>query len=507
MTIRIALCLVALALVVTGLGAQTPEDRLSCQPIDHWLGIAVDSLGDKPTLFYATDVEANKQKSDADPRGVMHPITTSFHPCIRNDGFWLNAFYKNPITHSFEVSTKLGEDPNYKAAADFLESFSKFRGVIEAQDPAKEVSFISGKSTDPVKLTLHSPILTEWVLWIQSGGAACIGEGKDFFEKLDKLDESVYGPTVTSDLRGLYEQMAAADSLKKLDAELKTWKAQKTSLDRGLTELSGDLDGLAAAVLQLPWPATTAKNGKGGPEFCEPFKSYTSAKIKDFVVASKEVLAGRKKVIDDLGKLLDAFARIQAAAVGDQFRLDHVEIPRGQVRIVTVKVIQRKVEFSDTGLKITEGDPLTAEFQVLRRSAVALEFGVGAAYTNVERPKYGTAEENGQTVVASAGTESENLVAAAVLNILFRSDWGPVNPILQLGIGTGEDRPSLLAGVGLRLSGVSRMSLSVGAVFPWAKELRTLEPGSPVSGTAELEADLDTRLQDPELYVGVQYNF
>lgn len=533
------------ALWATPLWAVGPEGRLDCDTLDNWLAIAVDVNGDVARLVYVTDIEAQKQTlARGMIAGAFHPITSSFNPCARQATFSLAARYQNPLTQSIQVSSTLGEDPNFKAVDDFLKSFGQLNDLLKSQGEAKEVSANSAPDRRP--LELRSPLLSEWALWLLASGAACLEDEHSFLQELAEIDSKVYGPAASDGLRDIFGSMTRLDTLAALRSDAITSVSSSATRERMLlADAERGVDSIRAGVAKLNWKQSNAappksdagegataptrkaeqgKAAKGKPqidnqagtldpalqpaELCQPFQRYTEAKLGEFVAAAQAALGKRQQVLADLDELLSAFKRIRDSAINEElYRLDYLEIPRGKTRLVTVKVIPRKTVLVANELKTTEGATMTAEFEVRRRASVALEFGVAAAYTEIERPKYGTADQGGQAVVSDAGNDVEHAVAAATLNILFRSDWGPVNPMLQVGIGTGTERPSLLAGVGLRLSGASRMSVAVGAVFPWAKELRTLAVGSPISGTAELEKDLEIRLQDPELYIALQYNF
>jgi hypothetical protein len=110
-------------------------------------------------------------------------------------------------------------------------------------------------------------------------------------------------------------------------------------------------------------------------------------------------------------------------------------------------------------------------------------------------------------IVSEGKTERSPVVTAAHLNLVF-DIWTDICPMLQLGVGTAKDRPSLLVGGGFRFSKPRKLSLALGCIWTWKKELTDLKVGEKISETIKLDEDLKYYLQNkPSLYIGIQYNF
>lgn len=65
-------------------------------------------------------------------------------------------------------------------------------------------------------------------------------------------------------------------------------------------------------------------------------------------------------------------------------------------------------------------------------------------------------------VIESATPTKVKGVVAAHLNLVLNTWDGLIHPMLQVGVGTGKDAPSILAGGGLRFMQPKRLALTGG---------------------------------------------
>ena len=80
--------------------------------------------------------------------------------------------------------------------------------------------------------------------------------------------------------------------------------------------------------------------------------------------------------------------------------------------------------------------------------------------------------------------------------------------MLQLGVGTGKELPTLLGGFGLRLTKPKKVSIAFGWVLAWKKDLNNLKVGDEIKSTEELDKDLKYSLFGKKsTYIGIQFNF
>ena len=82
--------------------------------------------------------------------------------------------------------------------------------------------------------------------------------------------------------------------------------------------------------------------------------------------------------------------------------------------------------------------------------------------------------------------------------------------MLQVGSAVSKDTPALLLGGGLKLFSLGKGAFAIGggAMIAWVKDLQTLKPGSVVTGTKDIEADLGFS-STPRIrgYLTLQYKF
>lgn len=143
-------------------------------------------------------------------------------------------------------------------------------------------------------------------------------------------------------------------------------------------------------------------------------------------------------------------------------------------------------------------------------SRFATEFSVATVVSTVTPPHYGTTSNgSGQTVVASLGHERTSVSAALLGGFVCRCETGPfVAPMFQVGVTTNKDVPAILLGGGVRLFGLPKGDVAVGAgwMMAWIKDLRSLEEGDVVGGTKDIEADMRS-VRRHGLYLALQYKF
>jgi hypothetical protein len=80
--------------------------------------------------------------------------------------------------------------------------------------------------------------------------------------------------------------------------------------------------------------------------------------------------------------------------------------------------------------------------------------------------------------------------------------------MLQVGASASKDTPGALIGGGIRFFGTKTgLGIGGGLMYAWVKDLQTLQVGSVVTGTAQIDAD-KTRLRGKAGgYFTIQYQF
>lgn len=181
---------------------------------------------------------------------------------------------------------------------------------------------------------------------------------------------------------------------------------------------------------------------------------------------------------------------------------------------VTVKIhkISLTVNERTSALTVEDEEAGSAEFVIRRYSWFLPEIGVGAVFSKMKAPKYGTAtNDEGKTVVARVDDAKVSINPTIMVNFLLRTGAVHLAPMIQIGAMTSKETPALLLGGGVRLFSIGKGDVAIGAgvVAGWVRDLQTLKPGlSVVTGTKDIESDLGfgggPRTRS---YLTIQYKF
>jgi hypothetical protein len=184
-----------------------------------------------------------------------------------------------------------------------------------------------------------------------------------------------------------------------------------------------------------------------------------------------------------------------------------------QMQTVTIKVmtVNLKGDATTTALSTEQQLAGSATFNVRRYSSLTPEVGVGAVFGTIKQPMYGTATNSaGKTIIVRVSDKSLSVNPTILANFVCRCGTGVLVPMLQIGAAVSKTLPAILTGAGLRLFGVGKGDVAIGggAMFAWFKDLRTLQVGQVVSGTAAIDSDLGFS-SSPKVggYFAIQYKF
>jgi len=278
----------------------------------------------------------------------------------------------------------------------------------------------------------------------------------------------------------------------------------KEGLDTGLLAATTTLNSLKGKVDDAVKDATW----KG----CESVTNLTKATATQLVHDGEEIVAQRKLLSDSLKSLGDMLDKYKDRNLWDQagtsFRFASVEPSFDKVQTVAVTVNQRKFDDSKEPIEISETKLSQVTLRIRHHSPFVPEVAAGVAASELRVPKFGTAQKDGKTVVATAGSDYLRTIPSLFFNgiIRFRAE-SFAYPMFQLGVGTGADRPSFLAGIGLRFTHPRHLAVSAGWAVTWFKDLDKLKLGDEVKGTADVEGDLKLRRSSAEPYLCIQYSF
>ena len=166
---------------------------------------------------------------------------------------------------------------------------------------------------------------------------------------------------------------------------------------------------------------------------------------------------------------------------------------------VTIRVTRLQFDVDDSsGALVAMEDVSGSDTLVAQRfSRFGREFAVASVISSITRQDYGTTtNEDGFTVVGRLPRATLSMEPAVLASFVCRCRTGPLlAPMLQAGIATSKDSPALLGGGGIRLIGLPKgdVALGAGGMIGWVKDLGTLQVGDRVGGTSDIEADLEVR--------------
>jgi hypothetical protein len=474
--------------------------------------------------------------------GESPPLRTGMtFSADRDKGMVVDLMFLNPIKYTWSISEQGSDDPTYESARRFVESANAlFKRVSpEVQQPASGVEGASAAFTAeartlskaaappalpkplPALQNLHSPVLVEWAMWMEAErGAACrvVAETQASFEafadqlvdvdkKLVQVKEDKARPS--NEFRALTEKTLQT----LLDAStVKSLNEGVGEARKNLKALKERNDAAEAAIKKID--ASKIAWSKDQKMACELFGRYTNNTTARFVSDATEILKTRRTLVTKLEELVTAVEQVAKRGNKEQdfFHVGDVSLPAGKMKDVTVTIRGREIKIAgDLGdeVRIEEKEEVKVAFRVREAQTFILEFAPGVVFTTVSYPKFGTAEVDGRTVVAEAGSERYYFSAVGMLNVVPNFNWGGLpRPVAQIGLGTGEKYPLLLAGGGLRLLSPIDWSLTFGAAWSWKQRLTDLKLGDTVTGTADVEKDLHYELEPkPAFYIGVQTAF
>jgi|GEM_PF-3648245 len=240
--------------------------------------------------------------------------------------------------------------------------------------------------------------------------------------------------------------------------------------------------------------------------------TYSHQILLQYTATLRELHKSRESLTKSLGELATNLSAILppkngATANSNMIQIGYTKGETDKIHVSTIKIKYRDIDVKDNVLKTTPDDSKSTSFQVrVRRYApIVVEVSGGVFYSNVAYEQY-NADQN---VVTKAKSLKSPTVAAAGLNLIFNSlHVSVVHPLVQIGVGTGKDRPSLLAGAGFKIDGLKSLCVTGGPLWAWQNRPQSLSVGDAVAGEAALKNDMKFELEaKPAMYIGIQYNF
>lgn len=403
-----------------------------------------------------------------------------------------------PLRQRVTVNQTIQPDPNFTQLGDFLAKFTQFTDVLSES---------SGRSALAEKVGGISDLLSAYVQAEKETGAKQLGPCEALRLSLVAAGVAIAKPMEPSDqtVRGWIDDTTG-------EAGVRTTRKAITYAAKDLRDnvktVRGALEAIVGPLSKLEKVPGTVRDLEEHSTDCPALDDMTIRAIvvigfqADGVLTARTELAGS---LDTLSKILEQFEKNWLDS-STTYRADSVTVDISEAKRVEVGISEVRLDGKTLRLEIVDR-PATATFLIRRHQFLIPEAAAGLIFTGLKRKHYGTAEEGGLTVVAEAEPDNIDYSGALLLNGVMKTwEAGALYPMLQFGVSYTEDAPALLAGFGLRFVRPRRIGLAGGIVAGWLKELQTLKPGDPVTGTAAIESDLELELEF-SYYLSIQYSF
>jgi hypothetical protein len=450
----------------------------------------------------------------------------------RSQTLSIRVAFQNPLEYKISSTITSIDDPNFEAISKFAKEIETFSALLNKQNkttpdanatvpgPNKQnASLVTATSSTKEKMekAIFAPVLAGWKYLVLSNNAyTCLNDYEMLTNNIYAVDEDFFSGKNTFNI----DFIRVFNALRKCSQAKDYLEKYQQFLDR-LNELSqkaGDskknIEALGNYAKQSLKAADSTKAKDGTKTKCDYFADYTRGEIEKFLVETNKILTDRESLLasaNALAMVLADFNKRLDPPEQNSFILNRISIDPKKIQEVKLVFARQKIEVVDNKeIKVSEvkDEVLNATVKVRAYRTFLPELSTGIFYTNLTYPKYGVTEESGKFKVSDAGSDKYGFIAATHLNLITNLFDGEVHPMLQIGVGTAKELPSLLGGVGLRFTGPIKIAISFGAITTWRKELDKLKIGDLIDGTTKLEEDLKYTLQKkPGFYVGIQYNF
>jgi hypothetical protein len=509
--------LFALLLMFSGLLARaqnSTDELLDAKTVRNYIHF---SMIDKK-LYYELDRNTDKKSHKTLPTDFCIAVNKSDNEVA------IVFDFINPFKQKIVLSETLEPDGAYESLSKFYTAMKGLSGQLSnasASETTKSTINAAGykiagetsaatSAKDKVAL-LTAKSLTEWKYAFLVSTANCV-KATDLFQSLVIADKEFYRKSDDANIdnffpfivRKINQDLLSQESVTKLSA----YNSELPTLIGDLEKQNENASTLLNALKSWNY-ATTFDTSIPA---CSKLSDYTKEKIDQFVDDAKALLEKRKAilvVLKDLNKNTTDFLK-KCEEKDNLMIVGRIPVSVEQVKIQTIKLREVDFKLDNNEIVMVEDEKKDVELGKVRIRNYHLfipEFALGAFYTNLDYPSYGTTSTGGSTVISGPNIQNYSLIAAANLNLVVNLH-GLVNPMLQFGVGTAKELPSFLAGGGLRLSKPNHLSISFGGLWTWKKDLDKLKVGDVIGSSADLDKDLKYKfITKPSFYLGINFGF
>ncbi|WP_131539145.1 hypothetical protein [Pedobacter nototheniae] len=465
--------------------AQTAGDVL-----EHGIKIQPD----KKIFFYYDQndfkVYVGKSLEDKTNAANFLPVKDSTIYLIQGNGINLYMRPVNPLNYSYTGVSTLVVDPVREAATKALGSIGDVLETAMDSDKLKTVTKNLG--------TLDSG----------QGASACAKSETIILElnsikKLLEIDKKTSQITIFKDLKELdfINEQETIDSVKNIAIRISVIGNHYSSIEKKINELQDEIKSYECPNEDLY------------------VKKYVFNGVLDKLSAANNE---QKKRLDNLTAVFNLVKKAQqtaskggnASGLSWCFQLNNALPADGKISIYDVSLKETGYKLSDDQEIVAAAtkDKLKKTLRIREFNRFIPEVYVGTAFTFIKYNTYGTVTDaTGQQFI---GTPTENRLrnfnVVTMINFNYFIEKSDLHPFFQIGAGINTGIPAFLTGAGIRINsnGLKRLAVSGGIAMTWIKELDKLKVGDKISGTDDIEKDLQYQFTwPPKPYIALQYKF
>jgi hypothetical protein len=240
-------------------------------------------------------------------------------------------------------------------------------------------------------------------------------------------------------------------------------------------------------------------------------KGYREYLLKEYTQKVDEQIEIVKEIVDNITVIGAKFtAGFNQYKESDRStKIAEISVDESQIEDVIITVHSYDIKLSDDLiLTVTEKDKATGRISLRKHSWISTDLGAAVVYPfNFQYPTYlAENDATGTLIVKNKGRQKISVVASTMLNLVLKTDTYPVYPLLQLGVGLGNDGTATFsAGAGIKVP--KSIALSCGVLSGFYKNLQTLSVGDAVKDQVTFNGDFKLDPIHPAFYIAVQYSF
>lgn len=468
---------------------------------------------DKKKLISTYDLSKNQLNASAKCENVnividyINPLKMSYNVTYTNT---VNPDLEN-VVKFFNVLTpelaKLGYNTFDKTNFSVSDYYTKLEGKAENKAPETSYYKIGFKTQELYQLAIL--ILDHPNVYLKS--SSDLSSDLHAFLK-NFMSNEIDLTDIKKDIKESINLLLQADDFKKAKEEAyPKFLKQIDSLNKHLKNETDKLDEIKTIYKDFNEGSSSSDSLTKLSAYI--VKNYRIYLLQQYTSKVNEEVNKIQKIIDAITALGKNFKKnldlYDECACGNSFKIAEIPIKNEEYKDVVITINLYDLELTDEyELKVTQKSELKGKISLKPFSLLSTDFAFGLLYPfNLTYPIYSTGTNaGGQLIVSKAKNERIRFSTGAMLNLIFKTPTYPAFPLIQLGIGTGNEYPTIFTGAGIKF--IKNFTITGGIMTGWYKELNNLNVGDAITGEDILKKDLQyTPILKPSFYLGAQYSF